>query len=269
MDRAEATGLRRRGGRPWRAARAAGARGRPAPAARRWPPTRWRCRSSTRSALISAAPQPVSRAAGAGRRRPSSARSRTPRPRRRRPGRRAVARRRRPSRAAPSRAGAAAGRADRATARAAGADGRRPAHHAPPGLGDLDLARLRPRPRRRARNPPAARDERGQAAADIAQAIARQVQPCADRQVYPGPGAERIVTPIRLSLNRDGSLAGPAAGRPAARRRRRERPLRAAASPTSPSHASSPARRCAACPHELYDVPRGWSNFTMNYRLPG
>ena len=52
-----------------------------------------------------------------------------------------------------------------------------------------------------------------QAAADIASAISRQVQPCADRQVYPGPGAERIVTPIMLSLNRDGSLNGAAARR--------------------------------------------------------
>ena len=38
----------------------------------------------------------------------------------------------------------------------------------------------------------AARRSSAQAAADIGSAIARQVQPCADRQVNPGPGAERI-----------------------------------------------------------------------------
>ena len=107
-----------------------------------------------------------------------------------------------------------------------------------------------------------------QARPSIGQAIERQVQPCADRQVNPGPGAERIVTPIVLRLNRDGSLAA----RPRVGEQRgvddENRPLRAA-------RRRSRHRRFVGCsplrglPQELYDVPRGWSNFTLNYRLPG
>jgi hypothetical protein len=44
-------------------------------------------------------------------------------------------------------------------------------------------------------------------AASIAGAIARQIQPCADRQVNPGPGANAIVTTLNLRLNPDGTLA--------------------------------------------------------------
>ncbi|WP_375391445.1 cell envelope biogenesis protein TolA [uncultured Sphingomonas sp.] len=43
--------------------------------------------------------------------------------------------------------------------------------------------------------------------ASIRQAIARQIQPCADRQVNPGPGANQIVTTLNLRLNPDGTLA--------------------------------------------------------------
>ncbi|HEU0043052.1 cell envelope biogenesis protein TolA [Sphingomonas sp.] len=43
--------------------------------------------------------------------------------------------------------------------------------------------------------------------ASIVQAIARQIQPCADRQVNPGPGANRIVTTLNIRLNPDGTLA--------------------------------------------------------------
>ena len=43
--------------------------------------------------------------------------------------------------------------------------------------------------------------------ASIVQAIARQIQPCADRQVNPGPGANRIVTTLNIRLNGDGTLA--------------------------------------------------------------
>ena len=45
------------------------------------------------------------------------------------------------------------------------------------------------------------------AMAGIVQAIARQIQPCADRQVNPGPGANAIVTTLNLKLNQDGTLA--------------------------------------------------------------
>lgn len=45
------------------------------------------------------------------------------------------------------------------------------------------------------------------ALASIQAAIARQIQPCANRQVDPGPGANGIVTVFDLHLNEDGSLA--------------------------------------------------------------
>jgi outer membrane biosynthesis protein TonB len=55
--------------------------------------------------------------------------------------------------------------------------------------------------------PPAAARIDGKALASIVQAIARQIQPCADRQVDPGPGANQIVTTLNLRLNRDGTLS--------------------------------------------------------------
>ncbi|MGH6615579.1 cell envelope biogenesis protein TolA [Sphingomonas sp.] len=107
-----------------------------------------------------------------------------------------------------------------------------------------------------------------QAAADITSVIVRQVQPCANRQVNPGPGASRIRVQIRLQLNKDGSLA---------------------ARPTIVAHTGvddensryvdavdrnaiatfmgcSPLR---GLPLELYDVPRGWKVFSLRYNLPG
>jgi outer membrane biosynthesis protein TonB len=45
------------------------------------------------------------------------------------------------------------------------------------------------------------------AMAGIVDAIRRQIQPCADRQVNPGPGANGIVVVLNLKLNPDGSLA--------------------------------------------------------------
>jgi type IV secretory pathway VirB10-like protein len=107
-----------------------------------------------------------------------------------------------------------------------------------------------------------------QAAASIAQAIARQVQPCADRQVYPGPGAERIVTSLRLRLNRDGSLQGRpvVAGQRGTDDENSRYAQRVADLAVNAFVSCAPLR---GLPAELYDVPRGWSNFTMNYRLPG
>jgi len=45
------------------------------------------------------------------------------------------------------------------------------------------------------------------AIASISDALRRQVQPCADRMPYPGPGAESIHTKLVLHFNKDGSLA--------------------------------------------------------------
>ncbi|MBY0301163.1 MAG: cell envelope biogenesis protein TolA, partial [Sphingomonas ginsenosidimutans] len=76
-------------------------------------------------------------------------------------------------------------------------------------LGDDFLKGLTAEPSK-ARNsdaPPSAARVDGKALAAIQQAIARQIQPCADRQVDPGPGANQIVTTLNLRLNRDGTLS--------------------------------------------------------------
>jgi outer membrane biosynthesis protein TonB len=135
-------------------------------------------------------------------------------------------------------------------------------------LADLNLDGIGrdPSPSRAQAAPAAAMSAR--AAADIGSAITRQVQPCADRQVDPGPGANRIVTTLNLRLNRDGSLAA----RPRVVRQSNvdEDNSRYAQRVSDIAIAAftgcSPLR---GLPAELYDVPRGWSNFTMNYRLPG
>lgn len=144
----------------------------------------------------------------------------------------------------------------------------RPGHESrAPRLGDLNLDNIGRDPSpNRSRNPPA--QMTGQAAANIAQAILRQIQPCADRQIDPGPGANQIVTAINLRLNRDGSMAA----RPRVVRQtgindeNRRYADRVADLAIASFTGCAPLR---GLPAELYDVPRGWSNFTMNYRLPG
>lgn len=120
----------------------------------------------------------------------------------------------------------------------------------------------------KAPNPPGA-TMNAAAAADIGSAIKRQVQPCADRQVNPGPGASRIVVTIRLRLNRDGTLIG--------------RPTVAEAHggvddenrryvDAVDRNAVATFMGCAplrGLPPELYDVPRGWKTFSLRYKLPG
>lgn len=136
-------------------------------------------------------------------------------------------------------------------------------------LGDLNLDNLGRDPARRPAPPAApAAAMTAQAAASIAQAIIRQVQPCADRQVYPGPGAERIVTSLRLTLNRDGSLRGRpvVAGQRGTDDENGRYAQRVADLAVNAFVSCAPLR---GLPAELYDVPRGWANFTMNYRLPG
>jgi hypothetical protein len=136
-------------------------------------------------------------------------------------------------------------------------------------LADLNLDNLGRDPRRPATPAAApAAAMTAQAAASIAQAIIRQVQPCADRQVYPGTGAERIVTSLRLRLNRDGSLQGRpvVAGQRGLDDENSRYAQRVADLAVNAFVSCAPLR---GLPAELYDVPRGWSNFTMNYRLPG
>jgi hypothetical protein len=136
-------------------------------------------------------------------------------------------------------------------------------------LADLDLSGLGrdPSPSRTPQPAPAAAMSQ-QAAASIAQAIIRQVQPCADRQVYPGPGAERIVTQLNLRLNRNGSLSSaPRLVRQSGIDDENRRYAQRVADLAIRSFVEcSPLR---GLPDDLYDVSRGWSNFTMNYRMPG
>lgn len=108
-----------------------------------------------------------------------------------------------------------------------------------------------------------------QAMAGIVAAIQRQIQPCANRQVNPGPGANRITVKLNLRLNPNGSLAA----RPRvvstsgvddenARYEKRVEDLAIAA-----FTGCSPLQ---GLPEELYETPQGgWSNFNMNYKLPG
>jgi outer membrane biosynthesis protein TonB len=107
-----------------------------------------------------------------------------------------------------------------------------------------------------------------QAAADIGSAIKRQVQPCADRQVNPGPGASRIIVTIRLQLNRDGSLNGrpTVSGQHSGVDAENSRYVDAV-----DRNAIAAFMGCAplrGLPPELYDVPRGWKTFSLRYKLP-
>ncbi len=54
---------------------------------------------------------------------------------------------------------------------------------------------------------PAAATIDGKAIASISDALRRQVQPCADRALNPGPGASDIITKLNLHFNKDGSFA--------------------------------------------------------------
>lgn len=106
------------------------------------------------------------------------------------------------------------------------------------------------------------------AMASIASAIVRQVQPCANRQVKPGPGAERIRVTINLRLNRDGSLAARPrvtdyTGVDDENRRYLERVQDLA---IATFVGCAPLR---GLPQDLYDVDNGWSNFSLRYSLPG
>ena len=103
---------------------------------------------------------------------------------------------------------------------------------------------------------------------DLASAIAMRDKAMVARTPGVGPKvAERIVTTLNRQLNRDGSLAA----RPRMTRQsgidlenqryaERVRDLAIAA-----FVGCAPLR---GLPAELYEVPRGWRNFTLNYRLP-
>ena len=107
-----------------------------------------------------------------------------------------------------------------------------------------------------------------QPAARLATAIARQIQPCADRQKKPGPGAERIRVVVHVRLNRDGSLNGDPEvtsydGVAADNGRYLDR---------IKGNAIATFKDCAPIrdlPPELYDAPHSWRDLKMRYMLPG
>jgi outer membrane biosynthesis protein TonB len=107
-----------------------------------------------------------------------------------------------------------------------------------------------------------------EALAGIQAAIARQIQPCANRQVNPGPGANQIRVKLNLRLNRDGSLARTptvlgTTGVTAANGRYEDRVKDLA---IAAYVGCAPLR---GLPDELYQTPKGgWGNINMNYHLP-
>jgi hypothetical protein len=105
------------------------------------------------------------------------------------------------------------------------------------------------------------------AMSNIGGLIRRQVQPCADRMVSPGPGASRIKVRINLKLNRNGSLRAPpsvegVSGLDEENRRYAQRVKEMAVAAFT---SCSPLRDL---PPHLYAVSNGWSDFDMNYNLP-
>ncbi|AQR75826.1 hypothetical protein BXU08_10560 [Sphingomonas sp. LM7] len=132
-------------------------------------------------------------------------------------------------------------------------------------LDGLDLGRTNNRNNGTATTPPAAVMST-QAAANIGSAIQRQVQPCANRQVNPGPGADQIRVTVNLRINRDGSLAGPPriVGHTGVDDENRRYVERVDDAVRAIFAACSPLR---GLPAELYEVPNGWKSFTLRYRL--
>lgn len=135
-------------------------------------------------------------------------------------------------------------------------------------LGDDFLKGLSDKPSQSKSVTPRAAVMSQQAAADIGSAIKRQVQPCADRQVKPGPGAERIIVTIRLRMNRDGSLIGnpQVIGHTGVDAENGRYQDRVDDNAIATFKGCSPLR---GLPAELYDVPNGWSVFSLRYKLPG
>jgi outer membrane biosynthesis protein TonB len=107
------------------------------------------------------------------------------------------------------------------------------------------------------------------ALAGIKSAIQRQIQPCADRQVNPGPGANQIQVTLNLRLNRDGSLAQhPSVVRTAGVTEENGRYEKRVTDLAIASYTGCAPLR--GLPDELYQTGKGgWSNINMTYKLPG
>ncbi|OWK29040.1 cell envelope biogenesis protein TolA [Sphingomonas mucosissima] len=133
-------------------------------------------------------------------------------------------------------------------------------------LGDDFLKGLTSEPSTSRSQTPRAAKIDASALASIVQAIARQIQPCADRQVDPGPGANEIVTTLNLRLNENGTLAAtPTVVRQTGvtgeneRYAQRVKDLGIAA-----FKGCSPLK----LPPEYYDTPNGgWNNINFKWKL--
>ncbi len=135
-------------------------------------------------------------------------------------------------------------------------------------LGDNFLKGLSPDPSPSKSEAAPAAKMGAQQLANIASAIQRQVQPCANRQVTPGPGAEKIRVAINLHINRDGSLASEprVVGHTGVDGENDRYVDRVDALAIATFKGCSPLR---GLPQELYDIPNGWRNITLRYKLPG
>ncbi|MCY7338917.1 MAG: hypothetical protein LH465_03035 [Sphingomonas bacterium] len=136
-------------------------------------------------------------------------------------------------------------------------------------IGDDFLKGIDEAPARAASAKPAAATVSASAMAGIVSAIRRQVQPCADRQVSPGPGASRIRVRMRLQLLPNGRLRRSpqvigTSGVDDENGRYEER-VKDLAVATFVGCAP-----LAGLPPELYETAsgKGWSDFIMNYNLP-
>ena len=102
------------------------------------------------------------------------------------------------------------------------------------------------------------------AKANVAQAIARQIKPCADRQRDIGPGASRIVVKLNIRLFLNGRLKGAPAviGTSGVDDDNRQYLDLVKDQAIASYRECSPLR----LPADLYSTPEGgWSNINMNY----
>ena len=105
------------------------------------------------------------------------------------------------------------------------------------------------------------------AKANIAQAIARQIQPCAERQRDLGPGANRIRVKLDIRLFPNGRLKGA----PTIVETSGVDDDNAQFEDLVKDQAIASYRECAPLrlPADLYSTPEGgWSNIRMTYRVP-
>lgn len=133
-------------------------------------------------------------------------------------------------------------------------------------LGDDFLKGISDQPAKSKSVVPSAAKIDARALASIVQAIARQIQPCADRQVNPGPGANEIVTLLNLRLNVDGTLAAtPSVVRQSGTTDQNRRYARRVIDlGVAAFKGCSPLR----LPAEFYSTPNGgWNNINYNWQL--